>query len=69
MVVLSVYFCTEASPHSASWCKLDLLVTDFKTIRVTPEEEKSSAPPLVTLTMSVKSVHNSKSNQNEVSIS
>ena len=60
------YFYVECSPYSASWCKLDVLVTDFKTIRVTPEEEKSSAPPLVTLTTCVKSVHNSKSNQNEV---
>ncbi|XP_067948026.1 DNA polymerase alpha catalytic subunit-like [Watersipora subatra] len=56
----------KASPYSVSWCKYDVLVTNLKTVSVLTEAETLPAPPLVTLTMSVKSAHNSQSNQNEV---
>jgi len=50
-----------------SWCKLDVLVSDYKTISVT-KGDNLPAPPLITLTINVKSQCNAKTHQNEVCV-
>lgn len=52
--------------NNASWCKVELHVTNPKAITLTPEPDNSDAPPLTFMSIALRTTLNVKENKQEI---
>lgn len=52
--------------NSASWCKLELQVTNARHIMVTPESDKIETPPMTFMSIALRTTLNVKENKQEI---